>query len=513
MTDVDRHLALRRRWRRFVLQAQGRLDGERADRVLPWVSAVVIFSILLALSTAAIRTLSGGSGLGPWIQASWRRSHGGAGIPVGGVDPAHGTGSLISEPILWFTRFVPAEAVFAIVQAGAIALTVVPLWHLARSEARLRVGAAMALILAFALAPTLHRANLTAFHPELIAMPALVWAYERACQRRWISYALLVAVVLSCRADMGFTVLALGLLLAVTGVRRPGFITMAVGFVWSMLGIWLIDPATPTEALTPAGEFVARATTPLAVLPNLMLHPISEARELLAEPSVLFLVVVLSPLLFLPLMSPRKLLPALPCLVLAMIADRSVQRVAQVQVLDLAPAAAHIGPAVGFVFVALIFSLERIGEPSVSRVNVDRRVILALLTGATLLFVTEAPASPYRQPWDWGRREAVEGAALEAADLVVEADAVAVSPSFTAVVARRAILVEVPLDPLDFTEERVVTITGKVDKVLLDTSKEVDRDGLPMWSAVRRDTVLARFGDQEFTVVYAAEGVYLLERV
>ncbi|MEO6988990.1 MAG: DUF2079 domain-containing protein, partial [Aquihabitans sp.] len=357
MNDVDRRTTYRRRWRRLVLRTQGRLDGENADRALPWISAALLFSILLALNAAAIRTLSGGSGLGPWIQASWRRRNGGAGVPVGGVDPAHGTGSFISEPILWFTRFVPAEAVFAIVQAGAIALTVVPLWHLARSEARLRVGAAMAVIVAFALAPTLHRANLTAFHPELIAMPALVWAYERACQRRWISYAVLVAVVLACRADLGFTVLALGLLLVITGERRYGLWTMAVGFAWSMLGIWIIDPATPDQALTPAGEFVARATTPLAVLPNLMLHPITEARELLAEPSVLFVVVVLSPLLFLPLMSPRKLLAAVPCLMLAMIADRSVQRVAQVQVLDLAPAAAHIGPAVGFVFVALIFSL------------------------------------------------------------------------------------------------------------------------------------------------------------
>lgn len=512
MTAIDRRTSLRRRWRRVVLQAQGRLDGENADRALPWVSAAAIFSVLLALNAAAIRSLSGGSGLGPWIQASWRRQNGGAGTPVGGVDPAHGTGSFISEPILWFTRFVPAEAVFAIVQAGAIALTVVPLWHLARSRARLRVGAAAAIVAAFALAPTIHRANLTAFHPELIAMPALVWAYERACQRRWVSYVVLVALVLACRADLGVTVLALGLLVALTGERRVGLWTMAVGFAWSMVGVWLIDPAIPDEALTPAGEFVARATTPLAVLPNLLVHPLSEARELLAEPSVLFVVVVLSPLLFLPLMSPRKLLAAVPCLTLAMIADRSVQKVAQVQVLDLAPAAAHIGPAVGLVFVALIFSLERIGEPSVSRVNVDRRVILALLIGASLLFVTESPSSPYRHPWDWGSRDAVEGAALEAADLVGDDDAVAVSPRFTAAVARRAVLVEVPLDPRDFTEERVGTIARQVDKLLLDTSSELDANGLPVWSAVRRDTVLARFGDRGFTVIYAAEGVYLLER-
>lgn len=503
---------MRRRWRRTVLRAQGSLDGEHADRALPWVSATVLFSLLVALNAAAIRSQAGGSGLGPWVQAAWRRQNGGAGRPVGGVDPAHGTGSFISEPILWFTRFVPAEATFVVVQAAAIALAVVPLWHLARSEARLRVGASMAILVAFALAPTLHRANLSAFHPELLALPALIWAYYRALQGHWWRYGALVLVVLLCRADLGLTVAALGLMLAISGRRRPGLWTLGVGFVWSMVGVWLIDPTTPESALTPAGEFVARATTPLAVIPNVLTNPITEALELLAEPSVLFIVVVLSPLLFLPLMAPRKLLVAVPCMVLAMIADRSVQRVAQEQVLDLAPAAAHIGPAVGFVFVALIFALERIGEPSVSRVNVDRRVILALLAGATLLFVTEAPSSPYREPWAWGSRDAVDGAVIEAGTLLDETDAVASSPSATATVARRATLIELPLGPRDFTDGLVARVSGQVDHVLIDTSQEMDADGLPMWTASRRDAVLALFGQEDFTVVYAAEGVYLLER-
>ena len=68
------------------------------------------------------------------------------------------------------------------------------------------------------------------------------------------------------------------------------------------------------------GELPA-PVTPLAEFPRVFIHPIAVAHELLAEPSVLFLVVVLSPLLFLPLVSPRKLLPALPCLSLAMIAE------------------------------------------------------------------------------------------------------------------------------------------------------------------------------------------------
>ncbi|HEX2577743.1 MAG TPA: DUF2079 domain-containing protein [Aquihabitans sp.] len=512
MTVPARAPSLRRRWDRFLLAAEGRLDGGHADRVLPWAAAGLLFTVLLALDAAAIRSLDGGSGLAPWLQAAWRRQHGGDGAPVGGVDPATGTWSVVSEPILWLTRFVPAEAVFSVVQAAAIALAIVPLWRLARQEAHLRVGATAVLAAAFAVAPTLHRANLGAFHPELIALPALPWAYLHARQGHWKRYAALVLLVLSCRADLGLTVAALGVLLVSIGRRWPGLITAAVGLAHSIVAVIVIDPSTPDRALTPAGEFVARSTTPLAVFPRLVIHPVVEARELLAEPSVLFLVVVLAPLLFLPLVAPRMLMVAMPCLVLAMIADRSVQRVAQDGVLDLSPAAAHIGPAVAFVFVALIFALERVGDRSETRVTVDRRVLVALLAGATLLFVTEAPSSPYRRPWSWGSQDAVDGARLEAADLIGDDDAVAASPTTTALVAERADLVELPPDPDDLTTTRLAVLAASTDWVLLDASLVDVRTGEPQWSPEAVDAFVARMADRGFEPVYEAQRIHLLRR-
>jgi hypothetical protein len=503
---------LRRRWDRQVLRIGGMLDGEKADRLLPWLIAGITFAVLVALDAAAVRSLDGGSGLGPWLQAAWRRQHGWEGTAVGGVDPARGSWSFVAEPILWLTRFVPPEAVFTTVQAAAIALAVVPLWRLARDEAHLRVGATVGVAMAFVLAPTLHRTNLSAFHPEAIALPALLWAYLLARQDRWRGYALLVVLVLACRADLGLTVVALGVVVATQGRRVQGLATAGAGLAWSIVAVLVLDPAVPDRALTPAGEFVARATTPLAVLPRLLTHPISESRELLAEPSVLFLVVVLAPLLFLPLVSPRRLVMALPALALAMIADRSVQRVAQEGVLDLSPAAAHIAPALAFVFAALVFALERIGTLSVTRVNVDRRVVLALLAGATLFFVTEAPSSPYRQPWAWGSRDVVDGARLLAADRIGPTQAVGVSPSSTVLVAERADVVELPPDPVDFTTERVAVVAGQVDVVLLDTAEVAGPTGDPLWTEERRRRVLRRFEARGLRPTFEAQDVFVLER-
>lgn len=510
MSESARPSQLRRRWRRTVLRLQGRLDGEGADRILPWAFAASTFAIMLALDAAALRSLDGGSGVGPWLQAAWRREHGGTGAALGGVDPAAGAWSLISEPVLWAGRFVPPLAAFATVQAFAIAIGVVPLWRLAREEARLRVGASSVVIAAYVLAPTLHRANLAAFHPETIALPLLLWAYLLARRSHWKRYALLVALVLACGASLGLTVAGLGLVLFLTGLRRPGWITGAVGMLWSLLAVVVVGPDLPDTTLTPAGEFVARATGPLAVIPDLVANPVSRGAELLSEPAVFFLVLVLAPLLFLPMVAPRKLAGALPCLALAMIADVAVQDAAQRGVINLSPAGAHIAPALAFVFIALVFALERIGTPSVTRVNVDRRVLFALLAGATLFFVTEAPSSPYRQPWAWGSRDAVDGARLEAADLIDTQGSVAVSPSSTALVAERATVVELPLDAANLTDERIAGRISRVDWILLDTNGSDPGSRQPYWSAADERRVLAVLGEQGYEAVYAAQGIYLL---
>ena len=512
MTTPTGGVDLRRRWNRLVLRMQGGLDGDHADRVLPWLMATGLFIVLLALDAAVLRAHDGGSGLAPWLQAAWRRRHDMAGTPVAGGDPATGTWSVVAEPILWFTRYVPAAALFASIQAAAIALAVVPLWRLARNEARLRVAAAVVIVAAFALAPTLHRTNLTAFHPEVIALPALLWAYLHGRQDHHKRYWALVLVVLACRADLGLTVAAMGVLLMSIGKRRTGALTAAGGLAWSIVAVIALRPKAPARGLTPAGEFVARAVTPLAEFPRVFAHPIISARELLAEPSVLFLVVVLSPLLFLPLVAPRKLLPALPGLTLAMIADQAVQRVAQRGVNTLSPAAAHIAPAMAFVFIALVFALERVGEPSVTRVNVDRRVLIALLAGASLLFVTEAPSSPYRQPWRWGSRDATDGAREAAARRVGDDQAVAVSPQSAALVAERAHLVELPPRPNGLTETRVARIAAIVDVVLLDTTGTDPRTDQALWPTGQGQRVVSLLEADGFAVTYHSEGIYLLDR-
>ena len=124
--------------------------------------------------------------------------------------------------------------------------------------------------------------------------------------------------------------------------------------------------------------------------------------------------------------------------------------------------------------LGLVFALERIGEPSVTRVNVDHRVLMALLAGAFLLFLTESPSSPYQHPWEWGGRDAVDGARLEAADLAEDDLRVAASPQVSALVAERGTIVEVPPHPRSLDAARIERVAVRVDMVILDTTVETD---------------------------------------
>ncbi|MCB0976596.1 MAG: DUF2079 domain-containing protein [Acidimicrobiales bacterium] len=495
-----------------MLRVQGRLDSDNADRWLPWLFALLIALAFGLMYGARVRSLDGGSGLAPWLQAAWRRGHGGAGVPMTGTDPARGTWSIVSEAVLQVTRVVPAESVFVVVQAIALGLAVVPLWRLARREARLRVGASTVIVIAFALAPVMNRAAMGAFHPELLAVPALIAAYDRSCRGQWVRFGLLLVFAVLCRADLGITVAALDALLVVEGKRFPGGAAILCGLAWSATANVAIGRDVPHEALTPAGEFLARSALPLAVAPDVFRHPWDTLLDLAAEPSVIFLMVVLAPLLFLPLVAPRRAVLAAPCLVLAMVADRAVQRTAGQGVLDLSPAAAHIGPAMAFVFVALVYALARIGHQSVTRVNVDHRVLFALLAGVLLLFATESPVSPYEHPWSWGGRDALDGARMQSADLVGHDAAVATSPQVSALLAARAVIVEMPPHPRSFDKKRIERIADEVQAIVLDTSETVDDEGQPVWTSTRRALVVDEFEQHGFTVVSDIQNVLVLVR-
>ena len=167
--------------------------------------------------------------------------------------------------------------------------------------------------------------------------------------------------------------------------------------------------------------------------------------------------------------------------------------------------------AAGFLMAALIFSMERIGKEGITRVNVDRRILMALLAGASFAFLTTSPTSPYRDPFDVPTK--TELAQIEITDLVTDDAAVMASPSVTGLLGDRAELYELPSDPESITLLLLQKINrNKPDAIVIDTNSRGGFVDNEPWSYRQRIRIETRIKGLSFNLVKRSNGVLLFEK-
>lgn len=487
----------RKRLDNFALRWQARLEAPATDNVAPWVIAGLLFVVLVLLALARSRALEAGTPLATFAQSAWLVGEGF--VPESTL--AEGNylarqASFILYPIALLTKIFPTVTTLLVVQSLALASGVVPLWRLARSSARLRVGTTAAVIFAYSFYAAVHNANLADFHPETIALPALLMAARNGLAGRWFRLSVAVTLVLSTRADLGLAIGGLGVLIGVERSRRAGWVTAIVGVGWTALAILAVQPAYADGAFPHLEAFAAYGTdNPFDVLWGMVSSPFEVLGDLLSEQNFRTVVALLAPVLFLPVVAPRFLLPAVPLYMLYLLADvpEGQFEEAQQQI-----------PVVAFVFVATVFALQRLGTIRVERVNVDRRFIAALLFTATVFFVRDAASSPYQDPWDWGRRDLVDAARLDAADMIPDDAAVRAAPKVLPLISERLRLFELELGD----EPDIAAVIDRVDWVVLDVTEE------PNWAALdleRFDLGMRRGGEggPSWERVFDGTGVYV----
>ena len=126
--------------------------------------------------------------------------------------------SFIALPVLWVSRWIPTPQLLGGIQAaraGARRWSRSGGWPATAVD--LRLGTTAAVIAAFALAPAVHAANLSMFHPEVLAVPALAGAALWHARSGGSLYWAAVAVILCCRADLGLVVAGLGVVAILDG--------------------------------------------------------------------------------------------------------------------------------------------------------------------------------------------------------------------------------------------------------------------------------------------------------
>ncbi|MBT8240120.1 MAG: DUF2079 domain-containing protein, partial [Acidimicrobiia bacterium] len=344
---------LRRRLRRRFTAVQARLDAGAGDRWIPYLISLTLGVVLSLISVSRLNGLAMGPDLAGFTQSVWLISEG-----ISPTSTIFGDGVHLLElrwSFLLYAFALPAlvipsswlsiAEILLVAQALAVSISVIPIWKLGRVVAHLRVGAATAVCLGFALHPATQAIGTVDFHPEALALPALLSMVYFGSVKRWVPYWIFVAVTLLAQADLGLVIAVFALLILGTDDRVAGLWTLGVGLVWS-LGLLLVAQPLVGDIGGVYGEYGDSFGDALL---EIVSNPFSFAADLFGRDNLTLLLSLLTPMLFLPLLSLRHLLPAAPAVVLLLITQTTDD-------------AAGLAPILAFVMVSSVFALNRVGN-------------------------------------------------------------------------------------------------------------------------------------------------------
>ncbi|WP_413168359.1 DUF2079 domain-containing protein [Capilliphycus salinus ALCB114379] len=255
----------------------------------------------------------------------------------------------ILYPLALLYKIFPQVHWLFFVQAIGLSLGALPTFYLA-IHAGLKPSKATAMAAVYLLYPLIFNLNLFDFHPEVIALPALLWAILAARLQQVWRFTLAVIIILSCKAVLSLTVAALGIwLLFFEKKRTCGMIALFAGLSWFLIATQVIIPHF--SGGEPAGVkfYDSLGDSVFEIALNLLLKPGIVLKQIFTLSNLEYLILLTVPVIW--GLSPRHLtplIPALPILFLNLLSD-SVQQKNLTQQYSL--------PILPFLLVAVISTL------------------------------------------------------------------------------------------------------------------------------------------------------------
>ncbi|MFQ5897126.1 MAG: DUF2079 domain-containing protein [Candidatus Methylomirabilia bacterium] len=298
--------------------------------------------------------LHSGFDLGYYVQLLWNlvEGHG----PRVSLPEMHAWGDHFS-PILYL--FMPLFALFPgavcllIAQSAALALGAPVVFALARrwlGDDR----KALALAGLYLLNPSVHGINLKDFHPQALAIPLLLAAILAFESHRPVWFMFSVVLTLGTREDAGLAILGLGLWLGLARRRWLwGLGVGALGLAWLFFMTWWLIPFFREAPYPHLGRFAHLGGSLGEILLALLRQPLAPLAALANGDRFIYLLALLAPLGFLPLLRPLDLIPALPTLVVNLLSSDPLLVHHRWQ---------YVAYIVPFVFAAAIGGLGRLGQ-------------------------------------------------------------------------------------------------------------------------------------------------------
>lgn len=279
----------------------------RSTVVAPYLLAAIFAIVYATLSLARLHRLATRS----WDIAIFEQAISGyahLGMPI--VDVKGPGFNLLGDhfsPLLVvfapFYRLFPGPEALLVGQALLVGFSVAVVTRLAIRH--LGAAAGITVGVAYGLSWGIQSAINFDFHEVSLAVPLLALAGEAYLARRWRLLAVWAGLLLLVKEDMGLTVAALGLAVAVTGARRWGVGLIAGGTIAFLLTVLVFVPAFNPDGTYDywskigSGDGGTPLLERLQSLPQQLLTPATKVETLLLTLAITGLIALWSPFLLL----------------------------------------------------------------------------------------------------------------------------------------------------------------------------------------------------------------------
>lgn len=178
--------------------------------------------------------------------------------------------------------------------------------------------------------PVIFNTNLFDFHPEVIALPAMLWMVLAARSRRMLTFCVALVITLSCKDALALTVAAMGLwMILIEGRSRYGFIALVGGIAWILIATQVVMPLfSPAEAAS-GSRYLARytelGTSATDIVLNVFKHPDKILGRIFSLATLEYMVLLCAPVIYVFWSRSAKplwqLIPAVPILAMNILAN------------------------------------------------------------------------------------------------------------------------------------------------------------------------------------------------
>lgn len=303
--------------------AAGTPDGAALDpaevRRFGWYLLVFALAVAAILSLLSIQLYNGFAfgryDLGNMVQAVYNTAHGHV-LEVTGADGkqfvrlgAHVDPILVFFALPWLVW--PSPKMLLVLQAVIVAGSVWPAYRLGLRFLK-DVRAAALCAAALLLYPPLQFTVLNEFHPITLAIPLLLFAFLYLEEDRlWWALPFLVLAAI-CKEDVPLVIIVMGAYFALRKRAWWPLLISAAATAYFLLAVLVVIPHYNPGGSPFINRYTATGSTPGDVVRELLGNPGTTAGKLSEWSNVRYLLQLLWPFAFMPVLSPLTALIALP---------------------------------------------------------------------------------------------------------------------------------------------------------------------------------------------------------